>query len=98
RVEACFEEFFRRGRGCFELQHPQGTDLWENTNEKGKKFFAKGGRVILGSPVLLITCAREIVQKLLFRDARLILHDLVLLKAPSNTRCFGQKLAHIVTI
>jgi hypothetical protein len=54
--------------------------------------------MILFSPVLLVTRARKIIEKLLSRHAGLILHDLVFLQAPGNARRLGEKLADIVTV
>ena len=50
------------------------------------------------SPVLLVTRAREIIEKLVFRDTGLVLHDFVFLQAPGNARRLGEKLADIVTV
>ena len=97
-VEARLEQFFRRRRRCFELQHSQGADLWDNPSKEGEKSFPTGRRLIVLSPVFLVTRARKIVEKLPFRHAGLILQYLVFLQAPGNARGFGKKLADSVTV
>ena len=49
-------------------------------------------------PVLLVTCARKIVEKRSFRHAKLILHDLVFLQTPGNARRLGNDLADSVAV
>src|ERR1035437_4350107 len=50
------------------------------------------------SPILLITCATKSVEKLPFRHAGLVLHDVVSLQTPGDARRFWKKLADVVTV
>src|SRR5882762_2276741 len=82
RVEARFEHSFGLRRRCLESQHLQGPEFGKNTDEEAEKSFAKSGRLIVRSPALLVTRARKIEEKLSFRHARLILHNVGLLQTP----------------
>src|SRR4051812_9498870 len=50
------------------------------------------------APALLIARAREVIEKLLFRYARLVLHDLILFQTPRNACGLWKNLADIMTV
>src|SRR4029077_12406104 len=74
------------------------ADFWEKPNQESEKSFFQSGRLILLSPIFLVTRAGKVIKKLPPGYAGLISHDFILLQAPGDPRRFGKKLADIMTV